>query len=1038
MNQGSPAMKDWENQSLVGINRVEGRCALIPFDAKEDAIAGDRTLSPYFKLLNGAWKFGYFPNPESVPSDFHEKDFGCEGWDEIVVPSNWQMKGYGRPHYTNVVYPFPIDPPHVPSENPTGCYVRDFHVGKEWAGRRLMLMFRGVDAFFYVWINGSLAGMSKGSRLPAEFDVTGLVKEGCNRIAVQVVQWSDATYLEDQDMWWLSGIFREVSLTSLPSLDIFDLFVRTDLDKSYRDATLKVEAKINNFSKKDTKGCKLEVELLDKDGGKALKSPLSCSCPVKAGAVATMDCSAKVSNPEKWSAESPSLYTLLATLKDSKGAVIEMKSLKIGFRMIEMKGGNMLVNGVPIMFRGVNRHEFQTELGRAVTYDSMVEDIVQMKRHNINAIRTSHYANEPRFYEICDRYGLYVLGETDLESHGFGYEKGKNPTMWPEWEKACVDRMARMVEAFKNHACVVIWSLGNESGFGCNHLKMIEWTRRRDPSRPIHYENDYNGYKNVDFVSPMYPDPRRCLEMVKESEGKKPFIMCEYAHAMGNGPGGLKEYWETFHSCKNMQGAFVWEWCDHGIKTVKEDGTVFYAYGGDFGDTPNDGNFITDGLVFPDKSPSPGLTELKKVIAQVKVEDAGLSQGFIKVTNLYDFISLEHLNVIWSVMENGVPVQTGTIPPLKTKARSSEKVKIPFKMPANPKPGAEYFLNVSFLQGSDTLWAACGHEIAWGQLPLPVKAAKTPARGVVSKGPLEVEEGQTHLRVSMPGVMIEFDKCLGRISKWEREGLPLIVEGPRLHVWRATTDNDRGGGERSFDNIWRKAGYHAMTHRIDQVSLSRKGREAVQIKVKSRVAPPIHRHGIDCDYVYLINADGSVSIEVSGTPKGTDMPHFSRLGLQMTVPKCLDTVMWYGLGPGEAYADTKMAQKVGLYKMPVASLYTPYVFPQENGNREEVRRVAFYDRHMTGLLAAGAPLLNFTAQPFSTEDLDKARHQHELAERDALTVNLDWKQCGIGTGSCGPQTFEQYRIPAEPFKFSMTLRDFAPGELNDASLFSLI
>ncbi len=1030
-------MKDWENQTLIGVNRVEARATLIPYDDAESALSGDRSRSPFFKLLNGAWSFACFPSPESAPANFQDEDFDCSLWDDIVVPSHWQMKGYGHPHYTNVIYPFPIDPPRVPSENPTGCYVRSFTVGEEWKGRRLMLMFRGVDSFFQVWINGSFAGMSKGSRLPAEFDITKLARQGENKIAVKVLQWSDASYLEDQDMWWLSGIFREVSLTALPSLDLFDLFVRTDLDKSYADATLSVESKVRNFGTKPLKGFTLEYELFDKDGAKVLKSPLKSEAPVKSGADAVVKASVKVSNPAKWSAESPELYTLLATLKGQDGAVLECKSHKVGFRCVELKGGNMLVNGVPIMIRGVNRHEFQTDLGRAITVDSVIEDILLMKRHNINAIRTSHYANEPKFYEICDRYGLYVLGETDLETHGFGYEKDKNPTMWPEWEAACVDRMARMVEAFKNHASVIIWSLGNESGFGCNHLKMIEWTRAKDPTRPVHYENDHhNGYKNVDLISPMYPDPKRCLEMVKEHDGKMPFIMCEYAHAMGNGPGGLKEYWDAFYSCKNMQGGFVWEWCDHGIRTVKEDGTVFFAYGGDFGETPHDGNFVTDGLVFSDKTPSPGLTELKKVIEPVKVEASDLAKGLVLVKNLYDFRSLEHLKVVWSVIENGSPVQTGSLPPLKTKARTSETFKVPFHPIANPKPGAEYFLNVAFLLGEDTLWAKAGHEIAWGQMPLPVKAAKPAVRKPA--GQVAIDEDALDITVSAPGFLLVFDKAMGRIATLEREGIPLIIDGPRLHFWRAATDNDRGGGPNGFDGVWRKAGYHDMRHRVDEVSCSRKAKGLVQIKAKTRVAPPVYRHGIACEYIYEIAADGSISLEVSGVPKGQDMPHLPRIGLQMALPSCIDTAFWYGLGPGEAYSDTKMAQRVGLYQAPVAALHTPYVMPQENGNREEVRRVALYDRHMAGILAAGDPLINFTAHRYGTEELDKAKHQHELASNGDLIVNLDWKQCGIGTQSCGPATFEHYRIPAEPFKFKVKLKALAPGDLNESSLFSLI
>ena len=608
--------------------------------------------------------------------------------------------------------------------------------------------------------------------------------------------------------------------------------------------------------------------------------------------------------------------------------------------------------------------------------------------------------------------------------------------MWPDWEAACVDRMVRMVETYKNHSSIIIWSLGNESGFGCNHVKMIDWTRAKDPTRLIHYENNYD-YDKVDLVSPMYPDPKRCLEMV-EKHKHLPFIMCEYAHAMGNGPGGLKEYWDTFYSCKNMQGAFVWEWCDHGIRTIKEDGTVFFAYGGDFGDQPNDGNFVTDGLVFSDKTPSPGLTELKKVIAPVKVEAANLAKGLVEVKNLYDFVSLEHLTPVWSVIENGAVIQSGSLAPLSIKARTSEKVKVPFKQIANPKYGAEYFLNISFKLSVDTLWAKGGHEIAWAQLPLPVKEVKAPSKLKLPAARIEIEDDGSEIIVAADGLLLVFDKQLGRISALERAGIPLLVNGPRLDIWRATTDNDRGFSPTTFEKVWQGAGYHEMQHRVDEVTFSRKAKDCVRIVAKTRVAPPIYRHGIDCVYTYDIAADGLITIQVAGTPKGENMPHFPRLGLQMTLPSEIDTALWYGLGPGEAYSDTKMAQRVGVYQSSIAALHTPYVYPQENGNREEVRRVALYDRHMVGLLAAGDPLLNFTAHRYTTAELDKAKHQHELSQDGDLVVNLDWKQCGIGTGSCGPQTFEQYRIPAEPFKFTIKLKALATGELDEKSLFNLI
>ena len=599
-------MNDWENQNLTSINKQPYRAFTVPFETKADALLGEAAFSRLYKLLNGPWKFAYFNAPSEVPEDFFREDFDCCEWDDIMVPSNWQMKGYGNPHYTNAIYPFPVNPPFVPSENPTGCYIREFEISDDWAEQRILLKFDGVDSFYYVWVNGQLAGMSKGSRNASEFDITDIAQIGVNRIAVQVLQWSDGTYLEDQDMWWLSGIFRNVSISAVPQQDIYDIFAKAQLDSAYRNGKLEVEAEIVNSDTAAARALTAEAELFDSCGNPVFKKPLTAPIakidPAKSSKIKF---SAEVKNVSAWTAETPELYTLVLTLKNKAG-VIEYKSLKVGFRTVEIKKGNLLVNGVPVMFRGVNRHEFDTDLGRAITLDVIESDLLLLKQHNVNAIRTCHYPDAPAFYDLCDKYGFYLICEADLETHGFGYEEGKNPTMWPEWEKPCVDRMQAMVESYKNHASVILWSLGNEAGYGINHKKMAEYTRSRDLTRPIHYERDLEA-ETADVVSRMYAFSYRvktpegkladsCVEIAKKyCKGKKPFIFCEYAHAMGNGPGGLEDYWQIFYSHKEMQGGFIWEFCDHGIRTQDEHGHEYFAYGGDFGDEPNDGNFVADG-----------------------------------------------------------------------------------------------------------------------------------------------------------------------------------------------------------------------------------------------------------------------------------------------------------------------------------------------------------------------------------------------------------------------------------------------------------
>ncbi|WP_337589409.1 glycoside hydrolase family 2 TIM barrel-domain containing protein [Paenibacillus contaminans] len=635
---------DWENHQLIHRNRMDSRAYFIPYEDEISALSYDRGSSASFRLLNGVWKFHYAETPAHAPEAFYEERFDTRDWDNLTVPSSWQMHGYGKPHYTNVNYPFPVNPPYVPSENPTGSYVRDFQIAPEWNGKKITLRFEGVDSAFHVWVNGKFVGFSKGSRIPAEFDITETARIGVNKIAVRVYQWSDGSYIEDQDQWWLSGIFRDVYLIASPlEAHVDDVFVRTELDEAYEHAVLQINAKISGSSKQ---AFSLEAKLLDAaympvEGGTA-------SAPVKALKNKTTEALLQmpVGNPHKWSAEAPHLYHLLLTLRDSKGNVLQVVPQRVGFRSVELKDGNFLVNGVAVMLKGVNRHDHHPDLGKAVPLSWMLEDVLLMKRHNINAVRTSHYPNDPRFYDLCDEYGLYVMDEADLECHGFysagtGYDFDAAKT-WttdnPEWEAAYVDRMERMVHRDKNHPSIIMWSVGNESAFGRNHIAMYESAKRIDPTRLVHNEGDREAVA-ADVYSTMYTDVGKLNELGRMKGMKKPHILCEYAHAMGNGPGGLKEYWETFYAHKRLQGGFVWEWLDHGICRKTAEGVEYFAYGGDFGDQPNDYNFVIDGLVQPDRTPTPGLIEYKKVLEPVKIDPADLANGKLKLTNRYDRFS---------------------------------------------------------------------------------------------------------------------------------------------------------------------------------------------------------------------------------------------------------------------------------------------------------------------------------------------------------------------------------------------------------------
>jgi beta-galactosidase/beta-glucuronidase len=1029
MNNTKPQQNDWENPSVTGRDRLTPRAFFFPFETAESAMKGEPARGGDFLPLDGDWRFCYSQTPAEAPGDFFLEGFNADAWKLLAVPSCWQMEGYGRPHYTNVVYPFPVDPPRVPTENPTGCYRREFSLPESWDNRRIFLRFEGVDSAFHVWVNGREAGFSKGSRLPAEFDITPLVKPGKNLLAVRVVQWSDGSYLEDQDMWWLSGIFRSVYLLGVPALHVRDIQVQTKLDGQFRDATLKVEAKVRHFGS-GAKPCSVDFSLLDAND----KEIISKAVKVRLEGEQAVCLEEAVSNPAKWSAESPTLYTLLVTVKDEAGKILEVVPVRVGFRTIELKNGNVLINGVRVMFKGVNRHDHHPDTGRAVPMVAMEQDVLLMKRHNINAVRTSHYPNDPRFLDLCDRYGLYVIDECDQECHGFAVSgKWDQLAADPAWEAAHVDRMERMVHRDKNHPCIVMWSLGNETAFGPNHAAMAAAARKIDPTRLIHYERDLAAEVS-DVFSRMYPS---IVELVKFGEGKeefhggaepkispelyagkKPLILCEYAHAMGNGPGGLKEYWETFYKYPSLQGGFVWEWLDHGIRQKTPDGKEYFAYGGDFGDQPNDGNFVTDGLLFPDRTPSPGLIEYKKILEPILVEATDPAAGKVRITNRYDFISLDHLSLAWTVEADGLVVQSGLLPTPKIPAGKSEVITVPWSIP-NPTPGTEYWLTVKFTLASDTLWATAGHEVAWTQIPLPAQTQK--AGTVISSGLSCRQEGNL-IRVEGNDFTLTLNKVWGVIADWTQGGRKILTRGPRLNFWRATTDNDRAGwGDERCDLNWRQAGIHWLQHRIDEVTLEKADSQNVQIKVKTRIAPPVYEHAMVCEYTYTIDGNGGLRIEVHGKPQGKWPVMIPRIGLQLGLPADVDQVAWFGRGPGESYSDSKQAARIGRFACSVDDLYTPYVYPQENGNRSEVRWVGFTDRRGLGLKVLGLPLLNFSAHRFTTEDLDKARHTYELNRREDITLNLDLAQNGLGTASCGPGVLEQYKLKPEEFSFALQL-----------------
>ncbi|MEV4427484.1 glycoside hydrolase family 2 TIM barrel-domain containing protein [Streptomyces sp. NPDC049602] len=970
----------------------------------EDVSPGRGTLPPrawYARSdaaalsLDGDWAFRLSPTAGTEDASFAAPDFDASAWGTVAVPGHWVLQGkggeYGGPAYTNVRYPFPVDAPRVPTENPTGDHLRRFDLPDGWpAEGGAVLRFDGVESCARVWLNGTELGDFKGSRLAHEFAVGPHLKPRDNVLAVRVHQWSSGSYLEDQDQWWLPGVFRGVTLLHRPEGAPGDFFVHASYDHVTGGGTLRVE-------------CDVPGRVTVPGLGLDLATGEAATVPV-----------------EPWSAEVPRLY------EGELATAGERIPLRIGFRTVAVEDGVLKVNGRRILFRGVNRHEFHPERGRALDLATMRADVELMKRHNINAVRTSHYPPHPAFLDLCDTYGLWVIDEGDLETHGFEDLAWQgNPVDDPRWTPALLDRAARLVERDKNHPSVVLWSLGNECGTGAGLTAMARWIRDRDPSRLVHYEGD-RSCADTDVYSRMYPPHAEVEEIGRRAdEGPEarralPFILCEYAHAMGNGPGGLSAYQRLFETYERCQGGFVWEWIDHGL-THPVHG---FGYGGDFGEELHDGSFVCDGLLFPDRTPSPGLLEYKKVIEPVRIAPGG--PGSVLVTNGHDVAGLAHLAFTWSFLADGEPLATGPLEVPALAAGESARVALP--APPTHPAGAETLWTVRATLATDTVWAPAGHEVAWGQLP--VSAAPPAPYGTTAVRPDRGADGEAVARtVPAPRetAAVRPVRAADRITLGPgvfdaRTGAPLALGslpvngGLRLDVWRAPTDNDEGAPwqpDERHGPLWRELGLHRMRHRVDEVAL-----DGDALTVRTRVAPAAEALGLRTTYRWT--SDGTaLRLRVEVEPEGDWRVPLPRLGVRLGLPAALDRAVWYGGGPGEAYPDTRAAAGLGRWESTVAGLHTPYVRPQENGARIDTRWVELTSG-TEGVRVAGDPVFAFTARRWTTERLDAAAHDNELVPGDTLWLHLDHAQHGIGSQSCGPGVLPEHRLDAAPAAFSLT------------------
>ncbi len=1033
-------VNDWENPQVVGINKLQAHATGAPYADQATALKRVPSASPWLSDLNGEWDFTLVANPDVVPDGFWNPDYETSDWDTIPVPSNWTMKGFDKPIYTNVQMPIPNTPPFVPQDdNPTGLYRRTFEVPAGWDGRKIILSFGGVELAFYLWINGQKVGYSQGSRTPAEFDITSYVQSGENLIAAQIIRWSDGSFLEDQDHWRMAGIYRDVTLYSLPEIHLWDVFAKPVLDAAYKDAVLTVVARIGGGSEQ-AKDYQVEMQLFDADEKPVLDSPVSGKVVPDHNKVLKVELEKKVEAPQKWNHEHPYLYTLVVTLKDKDGEPVQVYSHHIGFRKVEIKNRELLVNGKMVYIKGANRHDHHDRHGKYVPYEDMLADVLVMKRHNMNAVRTSHYPNDPTFYDICDEYGLYVWDEANLETHSV-YDVLTHKT---EWLNAFMERGVRMVERDKNHPSIIVWSLGNESGYGPNHDAMAGFIRGYDPDRIVHYEgaismgpqNWKRGHITTDLCCPMYPQISDIIAYAEDETNDRPFIMCEYAHAMGNSVGNLKEYWEAIEGYHGLQGGFIWDWIDQGLTKVDEDGVEYWAYGGDFGDTINDRNFCINGLVFPDRTPHPSMVEYKKLIQPLAVKAVDLLQGQVEILNKFDFSTLEGLVGTWEVAVDGEVVQSGTLSPLKTLPEKGTPVTIPFAAP-DLYPGAEAFLNLRFALKDDTIWAQAGHEIAWEQFKLPYTCPQTdqPA-SQVDYSPIKVGETPDVISLLGDDFALVIEKSSGQITTFTYHGTELIESGLQLNIWRAATDNDGFKFSAEIDWLEHKLLNQWIKHGLDRLEYScnslkwEQADSVVKIETIHTVKADGAEYGFKHKTTYTVYGSGDVQTDHE-VDCDSMLPLLPRMGVILSMPASFEQFTWLGRGPEESYVDRKAGVAVGLYSGSVDEQYIPYIMPQENGNKTDVRWAALTNDAGVGLLAVGASLMETGVSHYTADDLYAAYHTNELTRQDETYWTLDVMQCGLGGNSCGPMTLPQYLIEPGAFKFSVLLRPVSParGEL---------
>ncbi len=1025
----------WENARIFKLNKEPGRCTSTSYATVADALKKSVESAPlegrqsavYEKSLNGEWDFYYSAKPAERPLSFYQPDYDTSTWDTIPVPANWEVEGYGVPVYAPFHMPKSLRKQNMPNidpeNNPVGSYRRTFTVPEEWAGRETFIQFGGVCSAFYLWVNGRQVGYSQGSMLPAEFHLTPYLQPGENVLAVEVYRWSDGSYLENQDMWFLSGIFRSVKLLAVPTRHIRDFAVHTDLDKHYRDAVLRVEVSVRDMGLRQAQSRErpftIHAQLFDSNTQLVTEFTQPAYSTHDYDTIVNLKSS--IVNPAKWTAETPYLYHLLLALQDEAGEIIEVRHTRVGFRQVEVRDRQLWLNGRSILLKGVNRHDFDPETGHTMTYARLREDVLLMKRHNINAVRTAHYPDDERFYDLCDEIGIYVMDEANIETHG--YRDAMRGDM--QWLPAMQDRVERMVARDKNHPSVIIWSLGNEASTDEKFSRIAARLRELD-GRPIHYEQDFAG-EYTDIYSAMYPSPQDWANVAAGGHynfrtamlgwskvggagaADKPLVICEYAHAMGNSVGNLQKFMDVFEGYPQCIGGFVWDFADQSLLRHDDEGNPIWGLGGDFGDEYNFLMFGCNGLVFADRTPHPSLYEVQRVYQNVAIEAINLETGALRLHNKHIFSDLSYTKIRWQITEDGMVLDSGILAAPDVDARTAVSLNLPYDLPYG-QPGREYHLLVQLLLAEPTNWADTGHVLAWRQFELPIKTPALILAKTQTMAPLGLTESADEVNVSGEDFSVSFSRLDGSLTRFAANGTELVTSPLVPNLWRVPLDNDIA--TTVLVPVSRIAGYGSQPWRDVAKNRRLVSFEVVVLSktvVKVRAAWQV-KYGVTPFFTtYTIYGSGDVVVDSCFTPS-RDMVRF---GMMLDVSGQFDQVTWLGKGPHETMWDRQDGAAVGLYSLPVDEMIHDYARPQENGNRSNVRWATLTNEAGNGLLVAdvGGTLLNISVRPYTQDDLAHAKRIHQLPRRENISLHIDYKQKGVGGDvPSGSQPHEEYRL----------------------------